>query len=190
MHIATIPVGSEHITSDIAIGLRTSLDVAERVKLEHGFASAKDIGKKLEIDLADFGAPESEKVSKKYVCEIIEARVEEIMEKIDRELRKIDRSGMLPAGAILTGGGAKLPGMTEVGKRILRLPCSIGYPLGISTITDKAADTSFTTAVGLLLWSAGSEGAASGGGKRMAIKMPDFGSVGKNVKKFFRSFMP
>jgi cell division protein FtsA len=188
MHIAVIPVGSEHITNDIAIGLRTSLDVAEQAKLEFGSAAPKEIAKKNEIDLMDLGAAESEKISKKYLCEIIEARVEEIFEKIDRELRKIDRSGMLPAGAVLTGGGAKLAGITEVGKRILRLPCTIGYPTGISTITDKASDTSFSTAVGLLLWSAASASAKEGNG--FSLKMPNLGGVGKNVKKFFKSFMP
>jgi cell division protein FtsA len=189
LHVAVIPVGSEHITSDIAIGLRTSLDVAERAKLEYGSAAAKDIPKREEIDLFDLGAAESEKISKKYLCEIIEARVEEICEKIDRELKKIDRSGMLPAGVVFTGGGAKLQGIAEVGKRILRLPCTVGYPIGISTITDKASDASFATAVGLLLWSAESR-AASGDGSGLASKMPNFGSIGKTLKKALKSFLP
>jgi cell division protein FtsA len=188
LHVATIPVGSEHITSDIAIGLRTSLDVAERVKLEHGTADAKDVAKKEEIDLQELGAPAEERVSKKYVAEIIEARVEEICEKVDRELKKIDRSGMLPAGVVLCGGGAKLDGMVEVGKRVLRLPVSIGYPIGISTITDKASDVSFSTAVGLALW--GTQGASASEGPGIMSKLGGIGNIGKGMKKLFKSFMP
>ena len=191
LYVGSIPIGAEHITSDIAIGLRTSLDIAEKVKISFGTANSKDIPKKEEISLSELGSSEDEKVSRKYVSEIIEARAEEICEKIDRELRKIDRSGMLPAGVILAGGGAKLPGMTDVAKRVLRLPASVGYPAGISSITDKSSDTAFATAVGLVLWGAQSAAASErrGGGDIMG-KLPNIGSLGKGVKKLFKSFMP
>jgi cell division protein FtsA len=191
LYTGSVPVGAEHITSDIAIGLRTSLDIAERIKLEFGTASPKDITKKEEISLAELGAADDETVSRKYVSEIIEARVEEICEKIDRELRKIDRSGMLPAGVVLTGGGAKLSGITEVAKRVLRLPIAIGYPVGVSSITDKSADVSFAPAVGLVLWGAQAYAASEhrGGGNVMS-KLGGVTAVGKGIKKLFKSFMP
>jgi len=190
LYVGSIPIGAEHITSDIAIGLRTSLDIAEKVKTGFGMANPKDISKKEEISLSELGSSEDEKVSRKYVSEIIEARVEEIFEKIDRELRKIDRSGMLPAGAILTGGGAKLPGMTDVAKRVLRLPATVGYPIGVSSITDKSSDTSFAPAVGLVLWGAQSAAATGRRGGNIIGKIGNIGSLGKGVKKLFKSFMP
>src|SRR3989339_1313920 len=110
LHTAVLPIGSEHITADIAIGLRCPITLAERIKVSYGSAASKDITKKDEIDISqllieeELGDDEAV-ISKKYVSEIIEARVEEIMEKIDDELKKIERSGMLPAGAIFIGGG-------------------------------------------------------------------------------------
>jgi len=190
LHVSVIPVGSEHITSDIAIGLRTSLEVAERVKLEHGTANSKEIGKKEELSLGELGAPEDEKVSRRYVSEIIEARAEEICEKVDRDLRKIDRSGMLPAGIVFCGSGAKLHGLTELGKRVLRLPASIGYPIGISSITEKATDVGFATAVGLVLWGAQSAALPTHPGGGVLGKLGGIGNLGRGVKKLFKSFMP
>ncbi len=191
LYTGSVPVGAEHITSDIAIGLRTSLDIAEKMKVQFGSASPKDIAKKDEISLAELGSSDNEIVSRKYVCEIIEARAEEIFEKIDRELRKLDRSGMLPAGVVLTGGGAKLPGMTEVAKRVLRLPVSVGYPVGVSSITDKSSDVAFAPAVGLVLWGAQAAAASEhrGGGDLMS-KLGGVTAVGKGIKKLFKSFMP
>ncbi len=148
---AVLPFGSEHITSDIAIGLRISIDAAEHLKLAHGTALPKDVAKREEIDpgeLGGAGAP----VSKRYVGEIIEARVEEIIDQVDAELKKVGRSGMLPAGVVLSGGGSKLHGMTEVAKRKLRLPATLGYPVGVTSAVDKANDVTFTTAIGLVMW--------------------------------------
>lgn len=152
LHTAVLPIGSEHITSDIAIGLRTSLEVAEKVKIRYGTARPDDIAKKEDVNLADVGAGEEELVGRRFIAEIIEARVEEIFEKVDEELRRVERSGLLPSGIILTGGGAKLAGMGEVAKQRLRLPVSLGTPLGIVSVVDRAQDPAFATAIGLVLW--------------------------------------
>jgi len=168
IHAAIIPIGSIHITSDIAIGLRSSIDVAEQIKLEYGSALAKSIQKKENILLSEFDQSETEAVSRKHVAEIIEARVEEIFERIDSELKKIKRSGRLPAGAVLVGAGAKLPHIVEAAKNYLELPVSLGYPVGISSTIDKAKDLSFSTALGLVYWGAGS----SEGRGSSFVKMP------------------
>jgi cell division protein FtsA len=152
LHTAIIPIGSEHITSDVAIGLRTSIDVAEDIKLKYGQAVTKGLEKKDEFDLAEFDEHEEGSVSKKYLAEIIEARVEEIMDKVDEELKKVDRSGSLPAGVIITGSGAKLSKILEVAKKKLRLPAALGYPYDIVSVIDKVNDLSFTTAIGLVKW--------------------------------------
>lgn len=187
LRTVVLPIGSEHITSDVAIGLRTSIEVAERVKIEHGIASSSEVRKE-EIRLADLGAEEDEAVSKKFVAEIIEARVEEIFSKIDKELKKIDRSGRLPAGIILTGGGAKLNGLVEMAKTELRLPAALGYPVNVSSITDRTNDIAFSTAVGLVLWGHHlSEGARSQNGIGGKLGQLD---VGGKLKKILRSLLP
>ncbi len=153
IHLAVIPVGAEHITSDIAIGLRISLDHAERLKLAVGTAATRGVKKQEEVDLSE-EADEPHRVSRKYVAEIIEARTEEIFELVDRELTTAGRSGSLPAGVILVGGGAKLPGVTDVAKRKLRLPVEIGKPVGVDSVVERAFDPTFATAVGLIVWGA------------------------------------
>lgn len=152
VHMASIPVGSEHVTSDLAIGLRTSIDIAERAKLQYANGVAKDVPRGDTINLRELGAEDDELVSRKYISEIVQARLEEILEKVDKELKKISRSGLLPAGVILTGGGSKLPGFVDLAKQKLRLPVSLGYPIGVSSITDRVNDLAFTTAIGLVQW--------------------------------------
>lgn len=152
MHLASLPIGSDHITSDVAIGIRNSIDVAERVKLQFASALPHEFGKKDGVDISELGAAEDEVVSLKYVARIVEARVEEIIEKIEGELTKAGKSGMLPAGIVLTGGGAKLPGIVEVAKKKLKLPVTLGYPVGITGRNDKVSDLAFTTAIGLVQW--------------------------------------
>lgn len=154
LQLSVIPIGSEHITSDIAIGLRTSIDVAERAKIQYADASATSIPRSEQINLRELGADEDEMVTRRYVCEIVQARTEEIVEHIEKTLKKIGRSGLLPAGIVFTGGGAKLTGLVDYTKQKLRLPSSLGVPLGMTSITDRINDTSFSTAIGLAAWGA------------------------------------
>lgn len=199
LHTAVLPIGSEHITSDIAIGLRTSIDVAERVKVEYGTALPKAVGRKEEIFLAELGAAEQEVVDRKYVAEIIEARVEEIFRKIDKELRAIERSGLLPAGILFTGGGSRLDGLVELAKKELRLPAALGYPIDITSLSDKVNDLSFTSAIGLVSWGADGEapyisGKRSGSGgsliSTMGSSFKDAKSMSKQVREWIRSLLP
>ena len=191
LHTAVLPIGSEHITADIAIGLRCPINLAERIKVEHGSAAPKDLNKKDEIDISKLVQEEElgndeEFISKKYVSEIIEARVEEIMEKIDEELKKIDRSGMLPAGAIIIGGGAKLPGIVEVAKKKLRIPASIGSNRSTIHTIDKVDDPAFLTALGLAIWGFELSGKQKTAWKRVGgtkIISKTFGKVWELFKK-------
>ncbi|MFN3301824.1 MAG: cell division protein FtsA [Patescibacteria group bacterium] len=146
-----LPIGSQHITSDLAIGLRVSIDVAESVKLLYGSCLSEKISKEEKIDLSEF----DEKggiFSKKEIVEIIEARCEEIFKLVDKELSSIKRSGKLPAGIVLTGGGAKLNQLTDLAKEVLKLPVSLGLPKNIIFTFDQANDPIFTTAIGLIVW--------------------------------------
>jgi cell division protein FtsA len=149
--VSILPIGADHITADLAIGLQTSLDVAERIKLECGNCQPQEFNKEEEINLRDYGG-EDQTFSKKYIAEIIEARVEEVFEKIDEELQKVNRSGLLPAGLVLVGGGAKLPGMVETGKRKTMLPVALGSSKRFNTAVDKVNDLGFATSLGLVMW--------------------------------------
>jgi cell division protein FtsA len=152
LHSATISVGSAHITNDLAVGLRASVDVVEKLKIEYGDCSSESRRVRDEVDLFDLGAPEHEVFKLKDVSSIIEARVEEIFGLVDQELKKIQRSGLLPAGVVLTGGGSKLRGMVEAAKNNLRLPAVLGYPMGLTSSSGDINDPSFSTAVGLVKW--------------------------------------
>ncbi len=193
LHAAIIPLGSDHITSDIAIGLRTSLEVAEQFKRSCVSALASQIDKREELDLRDLGAEQSEVVSTRFVSSIVQARAEEIFEKVERELQNIERSGMLPAGALLTGGGVKLRGLSDVAKTVLRLPVSIAAAHQTSSpLSEVVQDPAFSTAIGLVLW--GFENERIDGVNHRTIapsKGGDFfKKIGSPLKKIFKSFIP
>ena len=157
IHTAILPIGAEHITADIAIGLRCPINLAERIKKEYGSAMAENFPEKDEIDISELVKEEEvnddiDSISGKYVSEIISARVEEILEKVDNEFKKIDRSGMLPAGVIFVGGGAELDGLVELAKKKLRLPAAIGVAKNINVVIDKVRNPEFLTALGLVIW--------------------------------------
>lgn len=190
LHTAIIPIGSEHITNDIAIGLRTSIDLAEAVKLTYGDSTPNESFKREPIDLYEVGSPEHEIVKKQYVVDIIQARVEEIFHKIDQELIKIKRSGLLPAGVVLTGGGAKLPGLVEAAKKQLRLPAVLGYPLHMMSVTDKVNDLSFSTAIGLVKWGSVMEGQGYGNRERNGGAFKKAGRVSGQLKKWIKALIP
>ncbi|MFH1404498.1 MAG: cell division protein FtsA [Patescibacteria group bacterium] len=191
IHTAVLPIGSDHVTSDIAIGLRTSLEVAELVKLNFATSQPQDIAKKEEIDLADYGAPEHEIVGRRFIGDITEARVQEIFEMIDKELLSIDRSGMLPAGVVLTGGGSKLEGMLETAKDSLRLPVCLGIPMGVTSVIDKVADPSMATAIGLVLWGHEIHGASKGGGfGKLFSAISGAEKFGKGLQRIIKTIRP
>ncbi|MEK7065206.1 MAG: cell division protein FtsA [Patescibacteria group bacterium] len=187
VHTAVLPVGSSHVTNDLAIGLRSSIDVAERVKKEYGECAARDFSKKDVIDLATVGADFKEEVLRKDVADYISARMEEILEKVDQELIKINRSRLLPAGIVFTGGGSKISGLIELAKDKLGLPASLGYPLGLKSVSDKINDLSFVTAVGLVKWGAHLQ---QGGARRRGLSAKTLERVSKRVKEWFKSLVP
>lgn len=183
LHTAIVPVGSAHITNDIAIGLRTSIETAERVKTEFGHALPREIGRNEEIDLSKIDPAEEEKASRHHLAEIAEARLEEIFDLINAELKKIGRDAKLPAGVVLTGAGAKMPGVLELAKKRLKLPVQISMPANVKTVIDRVEDPGFATAVGLVLW-ANEYGRGGRGGEMFD------GKVFKNFGKWFKKFLP
>ncbi|MFW0837585.1 MAG: cell division protein FtsA [Candidatus Komeilibacteria bacterium] len=189
LHSKILPIGSNHITNDLAIGLRTAIPTAEIVKLEYGQAIAKDVPKRDEIDLSDIADTEKvgSNISLRHVAEIIQARVEEIFDMVNGELRVIKRDGMLPSGIVITGGGSKLPGLIELAKQQLNLPAFLGYPLSVDTTIDKINDPEYTQALGLALWGTKQSNSKTG------LRLGSFSSVEKTVgsiKDWFQSLLP
>lgn len=190
LHTQVLPVGCMHITNDIAIGLRCSIDTAEKVKLMYGHADPKAVSKIEDIDLSKIDAQEDTLISQQYVVEIIEARLEELLEHVNGELKKISRDGKLPAGIVLTGGGSNLPGISEFVKKYLRLPVQIGKPQNVTTIIDRVDDPSFATAVGLVLWGGKFSGGGSSGGMPSFLKNMLGNDSFTKIRKWLKSFLP
>lgn len=146
-HVAVLPIGGINITNDLAIGLKTDLDIAEAVKLQH--ASLSPDAKKTTATVK-IGAT-SHNFDYEMVQMITEARVEELLEYVEKELVRIRRSGKLPGGAVIVGGTSKLPGLANFTKDKLQLPARIGKLTGVGGLVDTVEDRSYCTVVGLML---------------------------------------
>ena len=150
----TVAVGDQYITNDLAIGLRTPLAVAEKLKINSGVALASMIEEDEFLEVENVGGTEKQKVSKKMVAAIIEARVREMLELARQEVRDSGFTGLLPGGVIITGGGAMLPGIREVAQEIFDLPVRIGVPEGISNLPVNLITPRHASAIGALMQAA------------------------------------
>jgi len=183
--VNVLPVGLGHATHDIAIAFQTPLDAAERMKLEHGTLAASALGRREHIRLADYVAGETMVITKKDLAEIIEARCKDIFELADKHLKKIGRSGLLPAGVVLAGGGANLEGIVEFAKHELLLPVTVGVPQGIRAAEEYSSDPSWAVALGLCLWGRDEESA----GMRMRGRTLGY-QVWEKILGWLKPFIP
>lgn len=151
-----IPVGGVNITNDLAIGLKTDPEVAEKVKLEYGSALPRTEDSTVRIEVKD----DSYEFQTSDIDDIIEARLEEIFEAINKELKKAGRAGRPPSGAVLTGGTANLEGIVHYAKEALGLAVRIGKPTGYGGVADDIDKPQFATALGLMLIDVDSNGVA------------------------------
>ncbi len=179
IHLAVFPIGSANITNDIAIGLKTDIDIAEAIKIEQGCCLFKGNDKKERIEIEE---EEPLIFSQKMLTRIIEARVSEIFGEVQKELKKISKQGLLPAGVVLTGGGAKLPKIADLARKELKLPCRIGKPSSFPELED---DPSFATVCGLVL-----RAVESGEGKSWSGSSFPSGGFKDKIKNFFKIFIP
>jgi len=145
-HIAVIPMGGNHITNDLAIGLKTDLDIAELIKVKHA-----SLDKAVSGETSFVKDGQELKFDKEMIRIIAEARVEELLEFVDKELKKIHRSRKLPGGIVLTGGSAKLPGLVDFTKETLELPARVGSWKHIARVVDGLDELESAPAVGLML---------------------------------------
>ncbi|HEX8938970.1 MAG TPA: cell division protein FtsA [Candidatus Limnocylindrales bacterium] len=160
-HTAVLPVGGNNVTNDVAIGLKTSLQVAEELKVRHGTCDLASVGEDETISVSVLGESAGRTVDRLEVCRIIEARMRETFELLRAEMREAGH-GMLPAGLVLTGGAAQLSGAAELGREVLEMPVRVAAPANIGGLVDNLLAPSSSTAIGLLLW----------GAKRVAAEEP------------------
>jgi len=188
--LASIPIGASHVTNDLAIGLRTSIEVAEKIKREYSNAmpslvtEKKLSGKKVGSDGGD--------IDMTLVADIIEARINEIFIIIRDHLRKINRDSLLPAGVILTGGGSKQNGLTELAKETLKLPAAIGnIAKEISGMVDNVSEPQYSTSVGLIMWAMEANMSMPRPTSHFSLdKFKNWGETSEKVKNMFKNLLP
>lgn len=148
--VKVIPVGAGHITNDLAIGLRTTIDTAEKIKRKYVSATCTkaQLAEKLRIE--ELGGDDAI-VPRRDLVNIVDARLDELFGMVRKELSKIGKDGMLPGGIVLTGGGANMPGIAEYTKTSLGLPTALGSVGNLGGLMDKVKDPAYCTAIGLML---------------------------------------
>ncbi|HML40881.1 MAG TPA: cell division protein FtsA [Bellilinea sp.] len=151
-HTMVLAVGGNHVTSDIAHGLRLPLEQAEQVKIQHGYAIEASIQDDEIINVKSFGQEGPIQVNRRDLAHIIEARVEEIFLLVLQEIKRSGYDGLLPAGMVLTGGSSLLPGMRELASSVLGLPVRVAKPESLLGLADQLHSPAYSTSVGLLYW--------------------------------------
>jgi cell division protein FtsA len=154
MHSAVIPVGGDHFTSDVALGLRTPLADAEKIKKMFGCAIVVRIPSANEIEVPSAGDRPSRLISQRMLGEVLEPRARELFEMVRDNLRQAGMLEFCGAGAVLTGGAARMPALLEIAEDALRRPARIGYPVPLPAMSAQLAEPEFATALGLLYYGA------------------------------------
>lgn len=208
---SVLPIGARHITNDLAIGLRISLESAEKIKLFLSYSKPRktvhpssdevavkqtreEAAKSDEVDVAELGLPEDiHKVSKKTLIDgIIRPRLNEIFTMVGLEIKKSGYGGQTPAGIVITGGGARTVGITDCAKRMLAMPVRTGIPTGMKGIIDEVQDTPYATVIGLILFGSKMDAESA---KSFGVSLPKipFFSGGKlfgKIMEIIKSFIP
>lgn len=204
-HSVVLPIGARHITNDLAIGLRISLESAEKIKLflskslekrpkVFGSEIREELKNTDEIDVGPLGlAEEIRKVSKKTLVDgIIRPRLNEIFTFVGLEIKRSGFSGQTPSGLVITGGGARTVGAVDCAKRMLGMPVRVGLPTNIKGLIDEISDSPYAAVVGLAMYGATLEPSSS---LPFGISLPQFQFLRFNklisrAFKFVKSFMP
>ena len=184
-HTAVLPVGGNNVTNDVAIGLKTSLQVAEELKVHHGTCNLDAIDEDELINVSVLGEDAGRQVSRLEVCQIIEARMREMFELLRGEMQSAGH-GMLPAGLVLTGGAAQLAGAAELGREVLQMPVRVAAPAGIGGLVDGILTPAYSTSMGLLHWGAA---ALQAGEPARYESAPAMGGLGR-IRDALRSIFP
>jgi cell division protein FtsA len=153
-HSSVIPIGGQHFTNDIAIGLRTPQEAAEDIKKRFGTATTKAEFLEEYIEVPSIGNRPDRMLKRQILAEILEPRVRETFELIAREIERVRLTELLASGIVLTGGSSLLPGMIEIAEDVIGLPARLGIPKGIGGLMDVVKSPIYATGVGLVLYGA------------------------------------
>lgn len=153
-HTAAIPVGGDHFTNDLAVGLRTPIPEAERIKREHGCALRELLREDHAIEIASVGDRPPRVVFARMLTEIVEPRAQELLTLALDDLRRAGLDAQIPAGLVLTGGASQLTGLAELAERMFGLPVRVAVPRGMEDMTEDVSKPEYSTAVGLVLYGA------------------------------------
>ncbi|MGH2601621.1 MAG: cell division protein FtsA [Dehalococcoidia bacterium] len=171
-HTSVLPVGGDNITNDLVVGIRTPFHAAEEAKeiYGHGIPSAVNVDEMVELDA--FGAEARRSVNRRRLCEIVQARMEEILEMVGQDVRRAGLSDLAAAGLVLTGGAANLEGIEQLATEVLHMPVRVAYPHEVSGKTDIIINPAFATSIGLLSWAAREHGLRPGGSPDLPERRP------------------
>ena len=153
-HTAAIPVGGDHFTNDLAVGLRTPIPEAEKIKREHASAFREGVTGDQAIEIASVGDRPPRTVFARMLTDIVEPRAQEFLMLIRDELRRGGLESQIPAGIVFTGGGAHLRGLPELAERLFNLPVRVAAPRGLAHMSEEVSRPEYATAVGLVLYGA------------------------------------
>lgn len=182
-YVGVVPLGGINITNDLAIGLKTDPEIAEQVKVGHATATARSNNQRISIKQEK----ETFSFDSEEVDEIVQARLDEIFEAVHKELKKAGRAGQLPSGVVLTGGSAKIKGITEYAKEKLGLAARIGKASGYGGVAENIDEPQFAAALGLMLLDAQGADSAPHGGKQGSGKAA-MKNAGGLLNKFLDRF--
>jgi len=186
-HTLVLDIGGEHLTRDVAVGLRTPFNTAEELKIKYGHAIARSLATDELIEVSSFGNGARQSVSRLQLAEVIEARAEEILMLVLREVKRSGYDGLLAAGLVMCGGSAELAGFKDLGQQILQLPVRVGKPHDLQGLTDVLESPAYATAVGLLLWGMRHTPSEEQETPR-GFRIP--GELWPRIRNWFRAFLP
>lgn len=184
-HTAVLPMGGNHVTNDIAVGLRTPSREAEALKKSHGCALASLVGPDETIQAPSVGGRPAREMSRRLLAEIIEPRIEEVLVLVKKEIQRSGFDDMVASGVVVTGGTANLSGIAEAVERFMDLPARQGFPMRLGGLSDVVGNPMFATGVGLLLY--GAKEAASKGPSGLSGRS-GVGKVAARMKAWFKEF--
>jgi cell division protein FtsA len=183
MHTAVLPIGGNHLTADIAAGLRTPLAEAERLKITHGVATTQVVGRDEVVRVPGVGGRDPQPIARRLLGEIIEPRMEEVFAMAQRELLRSGAYDTLGSGVVLVGGTSLLEGTQELAERIFNLPVRRGLPINLKGLPEEMMKPMYTTAAGLLLRAAGGRTRGS-----VLLRNGRWGRVRSRVGDWMRDF--
>ena len=190
LHTKILPVGAGHITNDLAIALKIPVDIAEKIKISYGYAIASDVSAKETVDLKKIEESLRNSPSRKYISQVVESRLSEICSLVKDELDAIHKSAKLPGGVVITGGGAKLPGLADLFRSELKLTAKIGLPrasafeFGEIENQDILDSPEYASALGLAMWG------ISESGSDYKFKEGNVKNAVSEVLNYLKNFLP